>query len=246
MYSSRSATIAVYISGADFFKAPIITFTFSFAFMVSTKSVNSLLLMYTSSETFIESIPLFDDCRFCSESFISLGNKLSMLFSTSLSELISFLISVFVTALVNRFSVTSTSRSPSTIVEPSSRPSLTLRANSSPALKPSDSSFPYIPFIALPTCWAPALSILDCMLKGLDILASADGGSVFGVEKKELEAPDEPDRSVIEVDAPFCALFSMLLSPALPTRFLSSSTNTTSGLTSCTILPASSAELDEM
>eukprot|EP00585_Thalassiosira_rotula_P007664 CAMPEP_0196150296 /NCGR_PEP_ID=MMETSP0910-20130528/31504_1 /TAXON_ID=49265 /ORGANISM="Thalassiosira rotula, Strain GSO102" /LENGTH=173 /DNA_ID=CAMNT_0041413395 /DNA_START=72 /DNA_END=589 /DNA_ORIENTATION=- len=132
----------------------------------------------------VEELPpppsLLDDCF--SDSFIPSGSKLSMLEFTSESALNNFRMSVFANALVKRRNVTSTSRSPSTMVDPIARPSRTDMANSSPALNPSLSNLPYIPLTALPTYLDPTLTNLDCTSNGFDFW----GMVLSGVDVTEL------------------------------------------------------------
>mmetsp|Transcript_14185 Transcript_14185/g.23712 ORF Transcript_14185/g.23712 Transcript_14185/m.23712 type:complete len:230 (-) Transcript_14185:311-1000(-) len=223
----------------------MIFFTFSFAFIVSTKLLNvaSSTPMVTESDGWF----IFD--------FIWSGRRPSILFSTSESDDNNLRMSVLVNACVRRLRVTSTSRSPNTIVEPIASPSLTELMNSSPALKPSLSNFVYIPLTALPTYLDPTFT------NGLEICILRGGASLEGVDMTELFGARVVSVSTaaavtdgVESAAPslllatvFVLLVLVLLPiPARDTRFASNSTNTTLGLISLTIFPANSADAEEM
>mmetsp|Transcript_11686 Transcript_11686/g.32231 ORF Transcript_11686/g.32231 Transcript_11686/m.32231 type:complete len:228 (+) Transcript_11686:196-879(+) len=148
MYISRSDTNASYNAGADFCSCPMIFFTFSFVLSTSTKLVNS--------ERYSGSLGSPNALLFMFDAFNS-----AMLFSSSESGLIKAARSVCARPSVTRRNVTSTSRSPRIISAPMFCASCIVSTNSSPALRPAESSFLYMPLMPFPT------AIVAARMRGL-------------------------------------------------------------------------------
>mmetsp|Transcript_34519 Transcript_34519/g.83307 ORF Transcript_34519/g.83307 Transcript_34519/m.83307 type:complete len:256 (-) Transcript_34519:805-1572(-) len=250
MYASRSLTNASYKNGATRWSWPIIIFTFSFVFIISTKDENSSRNC-SSSVCSVPAILLFNTF------VVDCGTSACRLCSNSASGLSRALMSVFANPSVRRRSVTSTSRSPNTMSLPRLCPSLIATTNSSPDSNPAESNCLYIPLMLFPTAAAAAFMMGLLLLLGGDENDGRDDDDATDVLLPV--SPDPPPPPPAAATAPVLLLTiwicgTMILDslPSVETfdantpdpglrRFGSSSTKTPSGLVSLTSCPANSA-----